>query len=416
MLHEHAVGSAVINACSSAEASQGVGANLSRTFIRSGITNVLAMTNKISSAATLNLLITFYESLLLDTRTFSQAAAIARRELRESVYRFGGEARSQQIQDWFIPVFYTDGTDRQIDTHKTERHRSLRACDIVAHLAIAMIATVVGTLIAMASGISRFMPTAFSRYRLGWTHITDWDLVEYWKHTAHYVSESRVLVTVENSTLAIQSCCGTGSILAAGVLLALDNDILALAACLTEFRIVAWSVPLETDISTMMRHLARLWCSTGFTSRVLFLNSTQFMEDRSAEIVHLINEMSRSNGHRKVCTYNETQPPGFASVTTPTLTIIITDMNALFPQKPDQRSRNGQAIFLDFVNRLPAKTDGLYPSSRPYLIFVGSQPVSWWSRIFSNMESDWGHCLRKRKPIFRRSDATDTLNTNLRFC
>ncbi len=106
VLVDHGINCAILNACESARADQGLRANLAATFLEQGMENVLAMFCKFPSSAIETFFSVFYDRLLRQGLPMSTAAAEARKHLREHGLRksrFGLELR---VHDWFIPVSY----------------------------------------------------------------------------------------------------------------------------------------------------------------------------------------------------------------------------------------------------------------------------------------------------------------------
>lgn len=99
LLADHGIPSAVINACESARANRGIGANLSRIFARQGVSNTLAMSYKFSSSAAVLFHTKFYECLLVETLPFSEAARHARKTLRDNQEREGIDNQLLDRQD-----------------------------------------------------------------------------------------------------------------------------------------------------------------------------------------------------------------------------------------------------------------------------------------------------------------------------
>ncbi len=106
VLAEHGINCAILNACDSARADEGLRANLAATFLEKGVENVLAMACKFPSSAIEPFFSVFYDSFLRQGLPMSTAAAEARKHLREHGLRKSRFGLELQVQDWFIPVSY----------------------------------------------------------------------------------------------------------------------------------------------------------------------------------------------------------------------------------------------------------------------------------------------------------------------
>ena len=106
LLADHWINCAILNACESARADQGLRANLAATFLEKGVGNVLAMFCKFPSSVIEPFFSVFYEALLCEGLPMSTAAAEARKHLREHGLRKSRFGLELQVQDWFIPVSY----------------------------------------------------------------------------------------------------------------------------------------------------------------------------------------------------------------------------------------------------------------------------------------------------------------------
>jgi hypothetical protein len=111
LLKNFGVSVAILNACDSARANCGDGANIAKAFNRQGVSNVLAMSFKTSSTAAELFLRSFYYSLLLGGDPFSVAARRARSTLRRDSTRQARFGLERSLADSFVPVVYTSGAD-----------------------------------------------------------------------------------------------------------------------------------------------------------------------------------------------------------------------------------------------------------------------------------------------------------------
>lgn len=101
---------AIVNACKSATTQTGVLANLSRVFLIHNVHHVLAMSYDILDSTAEKFFVQFYHNFILDGQEFSDAASHARRELLNDPMRLDYDRDEHvEIQDWFIPVVYSNG-------------------------------------------------------------------------------------------------------------------------------------------------------------------------------------------------------------------------------------------------------------------------------------------------------------------
>ena len=107
----HGISVVVLNACESAKANSGDVANVAKTFVDSGVQNVLAMSYKLSSSAAEPFLRGLYHSLFLEECTLAHAARNAREILRKNPERNARFSLKRSVCDYFIPVLYTLGQD-----------------------------------------------------------------------------------------------------------------------------------------------------------------------------------------------------------------------------------------------------------------------------------------------------------------
>ncbi|MCJ1380859.1 hypothetical protein MMC17_003968 [Xylographa soralifera] len=106
LLKKYDVRMAVLNACESARPNKGMQANLARSFIKEGVTNVLAMAYKTMSSAAPLFLRAFYQALLLEHAPFSRAVSLGRVFLRDHPKRAARCGLEVDLQDWSVPVTY----------------------------------------------------------------------------------------------------------------------------------------------------------------------------------------------------------------------------------------------------------------------------------------------------------------------
>jgi CHAT domain len=112
LLRVHAIGCAILGACKSAQADADVHANLSWALIRHGrASNVLAMSFNMPDSMSEKFFKSFYVHFLLNGREFAEAASMARLQLfTDRNRRHYNLKRDFLLQDWFVPVVYSNGT------------------------------------------------------------------------------------------------------------------------------------------------------------------------------------------------------------------------------------------------------------------------------------------------------------------
>lgn len=369
LVQKHKIPCAVINACDSAAASKGINANLGRIFIRTGIPNVVAMSHKFSSDASALFQTSFYNAFLSETRPFSEAVAIARRDLRENMIRRGGDTGGTKVQDWFVPVVYTNGREVQV--------------------------TVTGN-----SGPRLSWPSQLSGQKTKGRSITS--IRERTSIIRHQCAALRVVCA------ALRQICRSAyqnssrrdilklpSIVNRHIgdelnLLALDTDILKLENNLIEDRVVVLYGSADSLHSIKLRRLARLWLSTNFVEEVQYVDARQFLEESPR-----LSERLKPQRLVQSPKVDEFYPLAKSihsgtRASRPSVVLIIDRMNELFsPARPDERYRQGQQKLKDLLDRLPKKVAGYYPSQMPYLLLAGPGDPEWWRRQFDDIEMDW---------------------------
>ena len=352
----------------------GINANLSRTFIHMGIPNVVAMSDKFSSCASANFQISFYEAFLSELRTFSEAAAIARRDLREYKLPPGGTRRGTKVQDWFVPVVYTSGRELQVTLSESHEPRlswnSQSARPTTKSKNITSLRQWLSTIHHLCTAIPK-------RCRLAYQQSTKRDLFELPGLIIRSIEDERNL-------------------------LALDNDTLALESDLTEDRIVVLYGTSDHRDSTKLRRLSRLWLETGFVHEVHYIEAHQFL-NKSPRLSARLNESVHNRGVADVyplpqSTHNEDY------TSAPQVVLIIDHVDALFPAaKVDKWQSQGQQRLINFIQSLPKKVaDHRYPSIMPYLMLLGTEDPEWWKKKFKDVELDWIFRKRNQSASYRR--------------
>ncbi|KAF0329452.1 hypothetical protein GQ607_003401, partial [Colletotrichum asianum] len=107
IIARHRIPFVVLNACDSANTSNGDQANMAQQFLkRSGARNALGMSFKVASKSAALFLGGFYEALLLDCRSFAVSAAVGRAVLRLNPDRPARYGLRRIVRDSFVAVAY----------------------------------------------------------------------------------------------------------------------------------------------------------------------------------------------------------------------------------------------------------------------------------------------------------------------
>ncbi|KAE8454230.1 hypothetical protein EG329_005155 [Mollisiaceae sp. DMI_Dod_QoI] len=116
LLLKYGVDCAVLSACKSAKADAKVGANLSWSFLDAGMSSVLAMSYNMPDSMSKIFCGRFYYELFIREEEFASAATKARIELRKNPLRWSYHSKDWvPLQDWFIPVVYSNGKPWKIE-------------------------------------------------------------------------------------------------------------------------------------------------------------------------------------------------------------------------------------------------------------------------------------------------------------
>jgi CHAT domain/NB-ARC domain len=107
LLRDYNIPIVVLNACESARANAGDDANIAKSLARAGVKSVLAMVYQASESAMLRFLENFYKEFLIEGRSFTNAATVARRNLRLDSARDARFHLKLPLHDWFVPVVYS---------------------------------------------------------------------------------------------------------------------------------------------------------------------------------------------------------------------------------------------------------------------------------------------------------------------
>ena len=108
VLRKHKISIAILNACQSAVAHEGLAANLCSIFVRNRISAVLGMSHKMHDSISKRFYTKFYKRLFAHHDTVWTAASRARQELFKDRTRWSYALEAKvRMQDWFIPVVYT---------------------------------------------------------------------------------------------------------------------------------------------------------------------------------------------------------------------------------------------------------------------------------------------------------------------
>jgi hypothetical protein len=97
----------VLNACNSAVSDSGMAANLPLELLRYGVSTVIGMSYKLLTRAADIFMRRFYESLLVKGTDILTSTWEAQRALQEERSRQAPFGLNVNIDDWIVPIFYT---------------------------------------------------------------------------------------------------------------------------------------------------------------------------------------------------------------------------------------------------------------------------------------------------------------------
>ena len=121
-LLKHGVDCVVLSSCKTAVADAGVEANLSRNLLKRGVASVVAMSYNVPDSMSKVFFSRFYQEVIVDGREMAHAVAVARKELRQNQGRWSYEnQRRVDLQDWFVPKYYSDGQPMRINSSFANR-------------------------------------------------------------------------------------------------------------------------------------------------------------------------------------------------------------------------------------------------------------------------------------------------------
>lgn len=111
LLRERKIDRVVLSSCKTASTDVGAHASLCKYFLERGMTFVLGMSYNTPDSMLGIFCRSFYREILVGRNELTEAASIARRELRRNPSRWSYTHREPvSMQDWFIPVVYSNGT------------------------------------------------------------------------------------------------------------------------------------------------------------------------------------------------------------------------------------------------------------------------------------------------------------------
>ncbi|KIW23798.1 uncharacterized protein PV07_11971 [Cladophialophora immunda] len=113
LLNDHQIDRVVLTACKTATSGDGMDANLAKTFVSKGMSDVLGMSFEFLSSATTTFAETFYRSICADLTSFAEASSEARGALRADAQREARFGIMVLVVDWYVPVTYASTVDRR---------------------------------------------------------------------------------------------------------------------------------------------------------------------------------------------------------------------------------------------------------------------------------------------------------------
>ncbi len=378
LLVEHGISSAVINACESARANRGIGANLGRIFIRQGISNILAMSYKFSSSAAVLFHTEFYESLFVEKLSFSEAACHARKALRDSQGREGIDKQLSDIQEWFVPVVYSNNRDLRITFEPAiPIHYSMVQAKATALCMEAL--TIVFYLFSnLLRRLFQFViPSPSDRQQ-------QQQLLQRLRHN----ESTRLRDGFADATQDRQR------------FLELDGQTLQLERDLIEEHAILLHGPSKAEKSQMVMHLSRIWLATNFVEQVYVIQAKEFLEGWLPTMVRETQRYLRGD-YKHLYTHKSRPLEDIDhSLLVPKTVVFIDQIDDLFsPNLTDQQQARGRAALEEFLSKVTtAKRPVDRCPWRPYLVLVGRQGIDWFDKRFGHLNLAYTPIHRKQKP------------------
>ena len=375
LLVDHGISSAVINACDSARANGGIGANLGRIFARRGMSNIVAMSYKFSSSAAVLFHTKFYESLFVETLPFSEAACHGRKALRDNQERGGIDNRLLDIQDWFVPVLYCNGKDLQITTSTPVT--SLQSSTVQAKVAAVCTEALAIMSVYLNSNLLRRL------FSFIIPSLPDWrqQLLQHNKFTR--LQDGFADATQDSQRFS-----------------ELDGQALQLERDLIEEHAVLLHGPSGAGKSQMIMHLSRSWLATNFMDQVYIIQASLFLESWLPAMVTQIWSYLRGD-HKHLYTHKSRPLEDIdRSLLVPRTVVFIDHVDDLFSSNlNDQQQARGRAALDAFLSKV---TTAKRPTDRcpwrPYLVLVGRQGSDWFDNRFGHLNLAYTPIHRKLKP------------------
>ena len=367
LLAKHGIPSAVVSACESARANTGISANLGRIFSQEGVTNVLAMSYNFSSSAAILFHTKFYEALLIDTCKFSEAAHHGRSKLRETPTRQSPHEWSCEVQDWFVPVVYTNHQDLRITVSGPSVDS--RASDGVN-----------GNHVKWMRFTNKFYALAGAvRDGLSWTKVSlsrlTWSCFQ--RLSPHSLRLRDGFADGEEDM---------------ELFLQLDLYILRLERDLLEYHsIVIWGPP-KAGKSSMLRQLSRMWLSTNFVEQVYFIQARRFSQGPVSTLLQTAVEYLRGDSRNLIMDRKSPLHTSIDSLAVPRTVVIIDHVDELVPNCTE---------LSNFLDKLATakKFEDRHPS-RPYLILIGRMGINTWSK-YIRLAQDPAYIHHQSRPAMR---------------
>ena len=369
VVESHGISCVVLNACESATANKGFNANLSRIFGQHGISNVLAMSYKFSVSAAKIFHVAFYQAFLIKAVPFSEAASYARHCLRQNQNREAARHRTCDIQDWFVPVVYSNGKDTKLNIpERPEPGRAFMTHPKLSRNCFISIYKGVNRCIRIGHLFFACLGPLSLNCKAGYRQLSD-------EHTPP--------PPVYDPPVPER----------AGDILRLERDITVDGG-----HLVFLCGPPKAGKSMLLRCVQHLWLSTHFCDRVYYINAERFLE--SCWATRVIRPLTRGWSYDdglsyrfrplRGCNDDESSPPRTA--------IIIDQLDDLYPPNPTQRQVRGQQRFQRYLSRATDGFDRGGQSQRPYIILVSRHnDADWWRQCVPEL-ADHGSLLFRALP------------------
>ena len=352
-------------------------ANLSQRLVEAGVPSVTGMSAKITSSAAFLFVERFYEACFLEGRTPSEAAKLGRKALRKNPYR---PAKSDyqlrinrdgitRIEDWFVPVHYTNDENFQCNTHDSLQRTQFW--------------WVLSAYIAFIGWLNGFFE-CFAMVLAS--------------DTAHRVFSTCGVTLIRN---------GYPDEYKAKEFMNKDLLTLDLESELCERRFVYLHGPTQAKNPKYLTLLQRHWLFSGFLQKVVVIDSAYFSENwLKSQLRRLLFRDDVFHVHRPPHLRHDDKRKWVSE----TAIIIINieklytaDGNNLAPHK-QAFHRQGQARFEAYLGRIKSSwpQEGENPNvmlRTAYVIMQGVNGPEWWERTALPLENGALIARSKMPPI-----------------